>query len=311
MKALVGKVTQKKHHMSHSEEEHEDDASDEDYSADEGFGSSSILDLMRKKLAMKAIPRSGTSVEKKEVKRFSKVRESRESRRYLDRLEGDDEDIDEVSTPNKFTDNERAGSRSSYSKGNATNSKGKGNRLSVARDLDSFEGHGRAIDEVSNPRKFTDSERAGSRSSYSRDSAANSRGREDRRFVAKGLDTFQGRDKAYDEVYNPQRFTDNERGRSYLSYSKGSAANSRGWGDRRSVVYARDMDDWRETRNKTNATKETGFFSRKTFAKIGCSEDMMKALKEQNFDRPAHIQVLTIFSLLINHLGACVCIQTF
>ncbi|CAL9219927.1 unnamed protein product [Arabidopsis halleri] len=300
VKALVGKVTQKKQHMSHNEEEDEDDASDEDYPADEGFGSSSILDLMRKKLAMKAIPRAGKSAEIKEVKRVSKVRESRESRRDLNRLEGDYEDVEEVSNPDRFTDNERAGSRSSYSKGYAANSRGKGGRLSVARDLDSFEGHDRAIDEVSNPRKFNDNERAGSRSSYSsRDSSANSRGREDRRFVAKELNTFQGRDKAYDEVYNPRRFTDNERGGSHLSYSKGSDTNSRGWGDRRSVVYARDMDDWRENRNKTNATRETGFFSRKTFAEIGCSEDMMKALKEQNFDRPAHIQAMA-FSPVID-----------
>ncbi|XP_010446688.1 PREDICTED: DEAD-box ATP-dependent RNA helicase 50 [Camelina sativa] len=285
VKALVGKVTQKKQRMSHSEEdEDEDDASDDgDFAEDEGFvGSSSILDLMRKKLAMKAIPRSGKSVERKEVKRFSKVQESRESRRDLDRLGGDDEDTDD-------TDNEREGSRSSYSKGYAANSRGKGGRLSVARDVDPFEGRDRAIDEVSNPRKYTDNERAGSRSSYSRDSAVNSRGKEDKCFVAKHLDTFQGRDKAYDEVYNPQRFSNNERGG---SYSKGSAGNSRGWGDRRSVVYARDMDDWREQRNKTNATRETGFFSRKTFAEIGCSQVMMKALKEQNFDRPAHIQAL-------------------
>ncbi|AAF27002.1 DEAD-box ATP-dependent RNA helicase 50 [Arabidopsis thaliana] len=299
VKALVGKVTQKKQHMSHNEEEDEDDASDENYSADEGFGSSSILDLMRKKLAMKAIPRSGKSAERNEVKRASKVRESRESRRDLDRLEGDDEDVDEVSNPDRFTDNQRAGSRSSYSKGGyAANSRGKGDRLSVARDLDSFEGHGRAIDEVSNPRKFNDNERAESRSSYSRDSSANSRGREDRRFVAKELDTFQGRDKAYDEVYNPRRFTDNERGLRGGSHSKGSDTNSRGWGDRRSVVYTRDMDDWRE-RNKTKDTRETGFFSRKTFAEIGCSEDMMKALKEQNFDRPAHIQAMA-FSPVID-----------
>ncbi|XP_010464313.1 PREDICTED: DEAD-box ATP-dependent RNA helicase 50 [Camelina sativa] len=294
VKALVGKVTQKKQHMSHSEEDEDEDgdfASDDgDFAEDEGFvGSSSILDLMRKKLAMKAIPRSGKSVvEKKEVKRFSKVRESRESKRDLDRLGGDDEDIDD-------TDNEREGSRSSYSKGYAANSRGKGDRLSVARDVDPFERRDRAIDEVSNPRKYTDNERAGSRSSYSRDSAVNSRGREDKRFVAKDLDTFQGRDKAYDEVYNPQRFSNNERGG---SYSKGSAGNSRGWGDRRSVVYARDMDDWREQRNKTNATRETGFFSRKTFAEIGCSEDMMKALKEQNFDRPAHIQALAFASVI-------------
>ncbi|EOA29927.1 hypothetical protein CARUB_v10013021mg [Capsella rubella] len=287
VKALVGKVAQKKQHMAHSDEEDEDDAFDDDYSADEGFGSSSILDLMRKKLAMKAIPRSGKSVEKKEVKKFTKVRESRESRRDLDGFEEDDEDIDD-----QFTDNERAGSRSSYSKGYAANSRGKGDRLSVARDLGSFEGGERATDAVSNPRKYTDNERAGSQYSYSTDSAANSRGRDDKRFVAKELRTFQGRDKAYDEVYNPQRFTDNERGGSHFSYSKGSTGNSRGWGDRRSVVYARDMDDWREQRNKTNATKETGFFSRKTFAEIGCSEDMMKALKEHNFDRPAHIQAM-------------------
>ncbi|KAL1211913.1 DEAD-box ATP-dependent RNA helicase 50 [Cardamine amara subsp. amara] len=291
VKALVGKVTQKKQDMSHNVEEDEDGSS-----ADEGFGSSSILDLMRKKLAMKTIPRSGRSVERKEVKRFSKVRESRELR-DLDRLE---EDIDEVSNSHKFTGNDRGVSRSSYSKGYAANSsRGKGDRLSISTDLDTFQGRNRAIDEVSNPRKFSDNERAGSKSSYSKGTVANSRGREDRRFVAKELDTFQGRDKAYDEVSNPRRFTDNERGGSHLPYSKGSAANSRGWGDRRSVVYARDMDDWRERRNKTNTSRETGFFSRKTFAEIGCSEYMLKALKEQNFDRPAHIQALA-FSPVID-----------
>ncbi|ESQ49336.1 hypothetical protein EUTSA_v10020145mg [Eutrema salsugineum] len=248
VKALVGKVTQKKQHMSHNAEQKEGDASDEDHSADEGFGSSSILDLMREKLSMKAARGSGKSVEPKEVKRFSKVREHREPR-DLDRLEGHDGNINEVSNPPKSTDNERSGSRSSYSKG----------------------------------------------------SAANSRGREDRRFVAKESDTFQRRDRATDEVSNSRKFTDNERAGSRSSYSKGSASNSRGWGDRRSVVYARDMEDWRERRdmedwrergNKTKATRETGFFSRKTFAEIGCSEYLMKALKEHNFDRPAHIQAL-------------------
>lgn len=52
------------------------------------------------------------------------------------------------------------------------------------------------------------------------------------------------------------------------------------------------MEDWRERGNRTKSTRETGFFSRKSFAEVGCSEGMMKALKENNFDRPAHIQAL-------------------
>ncbi|CAN8260201.1 unnamed protein product [Cochlearia groenlandica] len=282
VKALVGKVTQKKkkqqQRMSHNEEEDEDE--DKDYSADEGFGSSSILDLMRKKLAMKDVPRSGKSVETKEVKRFSKVRESREPR-DLDRLgRDDDEDSEEDSDSRKFTDDEISGSRSSYSRGYDANSRDRGDRLSVAKDSDTYKRQDRVVDEVSNPHKFIDNEREGMRSS---------RGREDRRVVAKDSDTYQGRDKATDEVSNARRFTGNERSGSNFSYSKD--AESRGWGDRRSVVYGRDMEDWRERRN-TNNSRETGFFSRKAFAEIGYSELMMKALKENNFDRPAHIQAL-------------------
>ncbi|KAJ0234123.1 DEAD-box ATP-dependent RNA helicase 50 [Hirschfeldia incana] len=262
VKALVGKVTQKQQHVSRNEEEEEED--DDDIFEDDEFGGSSILDLMRKKLAMKDVPRSGKSPE---VKRFSKVRESRR-----------EEDIDEVS--NRQT-NERAGSRSSDSNGYAANSRGRG-----------------AVGEVSNPRKFSDNERAGSRSSYSRDSPYDSRGREDRRFVNKESDTYQRRDRATDEFSDTRYFNDNERAGSRGSYSQGAAGNSRGWGDRRSVVYARDMEDWRERGNRTKATRETGFFSRKSFADVGCSEDMMKALKENNFDRPAQIQALAFAPVL-------------
>lgn len=274
VKALVGKVTQKKQqHVSRDEEEEEDDddASDED----EGYGSSSILDLMRKKLAMKDVPRSGKSPE---VNRFSKVRDA-------DRLQGHDEVSNRQAS-------ERARSPSSDSNGYAANSRGKGDRPSLVKDLDTFKGRDRAVGEVSNPRKFSDNERAGSRSSYSKDSVANSRGREDRRFVTKELDTYQRRDRAADEFSDARYFNDNERAGSHYSYSKGAAGNSRGWGDRRSVVYGRDMEDWRERGNRAKATRETGFFSRKSFADVGCSEDMMKALKENSFDRPAHIQAL-------------------
>ena len=261
VKALVGKVTQKKQQVSRNEEEEDED---DDVFEDEEFGGSSILDLMRKKLAMKAIPSSGKS---SEVKRFSRVQESRELR-----------DRDRSQT------NER--DSNGYA---AANSRGRGDRLSLAKDLDTFKGRDRGVGEVS---KFRDNERAGSRSSYSKDSAANSRGREDRRFVNKESDTYQRRDRATTDEFSDSRyFNDNERAGSYSSYSRGASGNSRGWGDRRSVVYARDMEDWRERGNRTKSTRETGFFSRKSFAEVGCSEGMMKALKENNFDRPAHIQV--------------------
>ncbi|KAF8077451.1 hypothetical protein N665_1035s0013 [Sinapis alba] len=272
VKALVGKVTKEKQHVSRNEEEEdEDDASDENSFEDEEFGGSSILDLMRKKLASSSGRSSG----------FSKVRESRELR-GTDRLQGHDE------VSNRQA-NERARSDSN---GYAANSRGRGDRLPLTKDLETFKRRERDVGEVSNPRKFSDNERAGSRSSYSKDSAANSRGREDRRFVAKESDTYQRRDRATDEFSDARYFNDNERAGSHFSYSKGSSGNSRGWGDRRSVVYARDIEDWRERGNRTKSTKETGFFSRKSFAEVGCSEDMMKALKEHNFDRPAHIQAL-------------------
>ncbi|KAF3611055.1 hypothetical protein DY000_02051262 [Brassica cretica] len=266
VKALVGKVTQKKQQVSRNEEEEDED---DDIFEDEEFGGSSILDLMRKKLAMKAIPSSGKS---SEVKRFSRVRESRELR-----------DTDRSQT------NER--DSNGYA---AANSRGRGDRPSNAKNLDTFKGSYRAAGEFANPRKFSDNERAGSRSSYSKDSsAANSRGREDRRFVNEESDTYQRRDRAtMDEFSDARYFNDNERAGSHYSYSRGGAGNSRGWGDRRSVVYARDMEDWRERGNRTKSTRETGFFSRKSFAEVGCSEGMMKALKENNFDRPAHIQAL-------------------
>ncbi|CAN6888323.1 unnamed protein product, partial [Brassica oleracea] len=85
------------------------------------------------------------------------------------------------------------------------------------------------------------------------------RGREDRRLVTKESDTFQRRvliELATDGFSDARYFIDNERAGSHFSYSKGAAANSRGWGDRRSVVYARDMEDWRKREREREKERE-------------------------------------------------------
>ncbi|KAH0854458.1 hypothetical protein HID58_069225, partial [Brassica napus] len=248
--ALVGKVTQKKQQVSRNEEEEDED---DDIFEDEEF-----------ELAMKAIPSSGKS---SEVKRFSRVRESRELR-----------DTDRSQT------NER--DSNGYA---AANSRGRGDRPSNAKNLDTFKGSDRAAGEFANPRKFSDNERAGSRSSYSKDSsAANSRGREDRRFVNKESDTYQRRDRATtDEFSDARYFNDNERAGSHYSYSRGGAGNSRGWviGV---LLYTQEI--WRIGERegiKPSLLGKPAFLAAKVL-----QQGMMKALKENNFDRPAHIQAL-------------------
>lgn len=55
---------------------------------------------------------------------------------------------------------------------------------------------------------------------------------------------------------------------------------------------------------KKHLTLSTGagsdFFSRKTFVNLGCSEHMIKSLKQQLFLRPSHIQVYSITNFLGN-----------
>lgn len=87
-----------------------------------------------------------------------------------------------------------------------------------------------------------------------------------------------------DEFLDFWYFNDNERGGLYFLYLRVFVGNFRGWGDRCFVVYVRDIEDWRERGNRIKVIREIGFFSCKSFVEVGCSEDMMKVLKENNFD---------------------------
>ncbi|XVF82853.1 hypothetical protein PTKIN_Ptkin16aG0083600 [Pterospermum kingtungense] len=75
------------------------------------------------------------------------------------------------------------------------------------------------------------------------------------------------------------------------SFSRGSAAHLRGWGDGGSIRKPRLKSP--DLLKKHLTMRASGdFFSRKTFRNLGCSEYMIKSLEEQHFLRPSHIQAM-------------------
>ncbi|XP_010558822.1 PREDICTED: DEAD-box ATP-dependent RNA helicase 50 [Tarenaya hassleriana] len=188
VKALVGRASRKKQSVIHRDDEGEDTVSDnEEHFAEDSFGSSSILDYMRKKLVKGAITEQKEYVEPRKVERFVRPWEDREP---------------------------------------------------------------------------------------------------------KELSTLDGSDEAFEEASDSRRRTDIKGDEVQTSSGKGSASNSRGWGDRRSVATSRERPIEEKRGSKFISTSETDFFSRKAFRELGCSDYMIKSLKEQNFIRASHIQAL-------------------
>jgi ATP-dependent RNA helicase DDX18/HAS1 len=77
--------------------------------------------------------------------------------------------------------------------------------------------------------------------------------------------------------------------------SPGSKATSgsRGWGDVADVTHGRQNQRQREPLEfpKRKGPLDGGFFSRRSFKEIGCSDEILGALRNFDFPRPSHIQV--------------------
>jgi ATP-dependent RNA helicase DDX18/HAS1 len=90
-----------------------------------------------------------------------------------------------------------------------------------------------------------------------------------------------------------------------------ATSGSKGWGNVADVTYGRQNQKQREPLNfpQRKGPLDSGFFSRTTFKEIGCSDEILGALRNFDFPRPSHIQV-NIFALMLyaNHqlLGALI-----
>ncbi|XWS13433.1 hypothetical protein CRYUN_Cryun36dG0037100 [Craigia yunnanensis] len=75
------------------------------------------------------------------------------------------------------------------------------------------------------------------------------------------------------------------------SFARGSAAHLRGWGDGGSI-HRHKFNSPDLLKKHLTPSVQSDFFSRKTFRDLGCSEYMIKSLKEQLFLRPSCIQAM-------------------
>lgn len=67
-----------------------------------------------------------------------------------------------------------------------------------------------------------------------------------------------------------------------------SLHSSRGWEGAASLKSVASG----QSKRHRKTSSDSGFFSRKSFKDLGCSDDMMESLRGQMFLRPSHIQVL-------------------
>jgi len=76
-----------------------------------------------------------------------------------------------------------------------------------------------------------------------------------------------------------------------------ATSGSKVWGNIADVTYGRQNQKQREPLNfpQRKGPLDSGFFSRRTFKEIGCSDEILGALRNFDFPRPSHIQV-NIFS---------------
>ncbi|CAL4920335.1 unnamed protein product [Urochloa decumbens] len=84
--------------------------------------------------------------------------------------------------------------------------------------------------------------------------------------------------------------------------SAGSEATSgtKGWGNIADVTYGQQNRKQREPLDfpQRKGPLDTGFFSRRSFKEIGCSDDILAALKNFDFPRPSHIQAMAYGPIL-------------
>lgn len=67
-----------------------------------------------------------------------------------------------------------------------------------------------------------------------------------------------------------------------------ASVSRKGWGNGGSV---RDSSEYPDLEQRRRVSNDSGFFSRKSFKDVGCSEYMIECLRKQLFQRPSHIQV--------------------
>ncbi|RLN19124.1 DEAD-box ATP-dependent RNA helicase 50 [Panicum miliaceum] len=86
------------------------------------------------------------------------------------------------------------------------------------------------------------------------------------------------------------------------SDSTGSEATSgsKGWGNIADVTYGRQNRKNREPLDfpQRKGPLDSGFFSRRSFKEIGCSDEILGALRNFDFPRPSHIQALAYGPIL-------------
>ncbi|XVE70313.1 hypothetical protein DITRI_Ditri10aG0062400 [Diplodiscus trichospermus] len=92
------------------------------------------------------------------------------------------------------------------------------------------------------------------------------------------------------------------------SFARGSAAHLQGWGDAGSIRKPKFKSPDLLKKHLTPSVRGD-FFSRKTFRSLGCSEYMIKSLKEQLFLRPSLIQAMA-FGPVINGLSCIIADQS-
>lgn len=74
-----------------------------------------------------------------------------------------------------------------------------------------------------------------------------------------------------------------------ISVPRGSARNLRGWGRGKPINNYQSEDLLKRMRKLS--TERVGFFSKKSFGELGCSEFMIQSLRVLHYSRPSHIQV--------------------
>ncbi|KAF5191421.1 Dead-box atp-dependent rna helicase [Thalictrum thalictroides] len=95
--------------------------------------------------------------------------------------------------------------------------------------------------------------------------------------------------RAYEDEYDMDKQN--------ISIPRASSASLGGW--RRSVHSESSTYDSRPmSRERGKLSYVNGFFSKKNFKELGCSEEVIESLKSQNFVRPSHIQAMAFPSVL-------------
>jgi len=103
-----------------------------------------------------------------------------------------------------------------------------------------------------------------------------------------------------------------------------ATSGSKGWGNVADVTYGRQNQKQREPLNfpQRKGPLDSGFFSRRTFKEIGCSDEILVVLRNFDFPRPSHIQVNifskrkystygSLLSFVSSILNCCLCVCAY